>query len=79
MLVKYIAEKFPDTVNSQGGAYGTPLHAATAKGYLDVVQALLEYDADINAWDRDHRTPSQVAMANGQYVIAQLLSQHRMS
>jgi hypothetical protein len=26
MLVKYLAEKFPDTVNNQGGAYGTPLH-----------------------------------------------------
>jgi ankyrin repeat protein len=57
--------------------YGTPLHAATAKGYFDVVQVLLQHGADTTAWDRYHRTPSQVAVANGQYVIAQLLDQHR--
>lgn len=76
-LMEYLADKFPGAVNSRGGVYGTPLHAATAKGYFDVVQVLLQHGADTTAWDRYHRTPSQVAVANGQYVIAQLLDQHR--
>ena len=76
-LVEYLANQFPDSVNGAGGRLGTPLHAATVKGYLDVVQVLVEYGADTAAWDREHRTPSQVAMANGRYIIAQLLAQHR--
>jgi hypothetical protein len=76
-LVEYLADKFPGSVNSTGGVYGTPLHAATAKGYFEVVQVLLQHGADTTAWDRNHRTPSQVAVASGQYIIAQLLDQHR--
>ncbi|KAI9450554.1 hypothetical protein F5148DRAFT_1242678 [Russula earlei] len=76
-LVKYLAEKYPESVNSKGGMYGTPLHAASAKGHFNVVQDLLESGADPASWDHDHRTPSQVALANGQYIIAQLLAHHR--
>ena len=76
-IVKYLAEKFPKSVNEKGGNYGTPLHAAAAKGYFDVVQVLLEGGADTGAWDSNHRTASQVALGSGQYTIAQLLAQHR--
>jgi len=76
-LVEYLATQFPGVVNDPGGVYGTPLHAATAKGYQEVVQVLLQHGADTTAWDSNHRTVSQVAMANGQYGIAQLLDQHR--
>jgi hypothetical protein len=78
-LVEYLAEQSPGSVNSTGGVYGTPLHAATVKGYFEVVQILLQHGADTTAWDSNHRTPTQVAVANGQYVIAQLLDQHRAS
>ncbi|KAH9953744.1 hypothetical protein BC827DRAFT_108662 [Russula dissimulans] len=76
-VVKYLAEKYPDVVNSTGGVLGTPLHAASAKGHFDVVQDLLESGADPASWDYDRRTPSQVALANGHYAIGQLLAQHR--
>lgn len=78
-IVKYLAEKFPESVNSKGGKYGTPLHAAAAKGNFDIVQVLLESGADTTAWDSDHRTASQVALGSGEYIIAQLLAQHRVN
>lgn len=78
-IVKYLAEKFPENVNSRGGNLGTPLHAAAAKGHFDIVQVLLECGADTDAWDTNHRTASQVALANKEYTIAQLLAQHRVN
>jgi hypothetical protein len=78
-IVKYLAEKFPESVNSKGGKYGTPLHAAAAKGHFDIVQVLLEGGADTTAWDYNHRTASQVALANGRYTIAESLAQHRVN
>lgn len=58
-----------------GGALGSALHAAAAGGYLDVVEVLLRVGANPREWDRQHRTPEQVALANGHFKVAELLSQ----
>jgi len=75
-VVQYLAEKYPELLNSTGGVFGTPLHAAAAKGHYDVVQDLLETGADPVSWDYDRQTPSQVALANGHHNIVQLLAKH---
>ena len=35
--------------NAQGGYYGTALQAASSGGHLDIVQLLLDHNADVNA------------------------------
>lgn len=35
----------------------TPVHAAAAKGHLDIVCMLVQAGANIDAEDEDHRTP----------------------
>ncbi len=57
-----------------GGAQGSVLHAA-AGGHLEVVEVLLKVGANPREWDRQHRTLEQVALANGHFKIAELLSQ----
>jgi hypothetical protein len=78
LLVKHLAEKDPESVNVTGGSFTTPLHAASAKGNLAVVQILIELGAETTACDSQNRTPSQVAMASGQYAVAQLLEQYNV-
>jgi hypothetical protein len=58
-----------------GGAQGSALHAAAAGGHLEVVEVLLKVGANSRESDRQHRTPEQVALANGHFKIAELLSQ----
>lgn len=40
-------------VNATGGRYGTPLQAASCKGYRDVIALLLENGADVNLFGGD--------------------------
>ncbi|KAI9437965.1 hypothetical protein H4582DRAFT_1951699 [Lactarius indigo] len=51
-----------------GGRLGSALHAAACR-------SLLKVGANPREWDRQHRTPEQVALANGHFKIAELLSQ----
>jgi ankyrin repeat protein len=74
--VKHLADKDPEAVNAVGGRFSTPLHAASAKGNVAAVQALIELGAETTATDSQGRTPSQVALASGQYSVAQLLEQY---
>jgi hypothetical protein len=76
LLVKHLADKDPEAVNAVGGRFSTPLHAASAKGNVAAVQALIELGAETTATDSQGRTPSQVALASGQYSVAQLLEQY---
>ncbi|KAN0136461.1 hypothetical protein V8E53_005829 [Lactarius tabidus] len=54
----------------------TPLHAASADGFVDVAQWLLNIGADANAEEDDHRTPLHFAAANGRMEIVQILLDH---
>ena len=58
-----------------GGTLGSALHAAATGGHLEVVEVLLKVGANPREWDRQHRSPEQVALANGHFKIAELLSQ----
>ena len=45
----------------RGDQMRTLLHSAAYYGYLEVVQKLVEYDADVNAKDREGKTPLYLA------------------
>ena len=60
-------------VNVRGGAYGAPLHAASAQGCLDAAQVLLKYGADVKALGEDGQTPLHLASVGGHLDIMRLL------
>ena len=51
----------------------TMLHAAIDKGYVKVVEALLEYNADVNSAHEDGMTPLHLAAQRGNAVISKML------
>jgi hypothetical protein len=75
-LLTHLALKDPEAVNATGGSFCTPLHAAAAKGNLAAVQVLIELGAETTTTNDRDQTPSQVALASGQYAVAQLLEQY---
>jgi hypothetical protein len=58
-----------------GGVLGSPLHAAAAGGYLEVIEVLLKAGANPKELDRQSRTAEQVATANGHFKCAERLAQ----
>jgi ankyrin repeat protein len=62
-------------VNVEQGTYrGTPLQYAAARGHVDVVKLLVQYDAKVDAVDTHGRTPLMWAAQHGHYdVVAALL------
>ncbi|KAH8744416.1 hypothetical protein F5882DRAFT_455073 [Hyaloscypha sp. PMI_1271] len=61
-------------VNVQGGYYGTALRAASAGGYQDIVQILLDKGADVNVRSGSYDgTALQAASAGGYQDIVQIL------
>ncbi|RZF38920.1 hypothetical protein LSTR_LSTR005167 [Laodelphax striatellus] len=54
----------------------TALHVAAAKGYIKVMELLLEGGADVNAQDLDGWTPLHAAAHWGQKDAAELLTKH---
>lgn len=51
----------------------TLLHYAANRGYLDIVQLLLEHGAKLNVQDKDKKTPLHEAMSYGRDKVARLL------
>lgn len=51
----------------------TPLHHCTARGHLDVMMALLDSSADVNAGDHQGLTPLHQAIIYGKRDAAELL------
>jgi ankyrin repeat protein len=51
----------------------TPLHIATANGFKDCVNLLLEYEADINSKDEDGSVPLWEAILGKHELVAKLL------
>lgn len=69
---------FPITgPNGEGGEEAfdgqTPLHLACSWGLDQVVQTLLEFNADVNIQDAEGRTPLHIAIAEQHNLIIQLL------
>jgi ankyrin repeat protein len=58
----------------------TPLHWAAHKGYLEVAKILLARGADVNAKDKDGKTPLDSAGYNTREAINQYLkNQQKMT
>ena len=71
-LVHYLANIHRDDVEDEHGYHGTPLHAASYNGHLDVVLALLDLGAKV---DRKvgNKTPLHSAFHGGQLQAMRLL------
>ena len=79
-LVERLVSAHPSCVNSRGGSYTTPLHAASVMGHFKVASLLVENGADPNSRDRLDKVPlhrvsqaRQLVMAQSSLEIAQLL------
>ena len=53
-VAEWLLNKHSQKINALGGSYGTPLHAASATGSLEVAQFLLTCHADGNPVSYDH-------------------------
>jgi ankyrin repeat protein len=66
--------------NARDNKHQTPLHLAALSNLdssqLDFVRILLVHGADVDAEDGEGRTPSQVALENGQAETAELFSEY---
>jgi ankyrin repeat protein len=74
--VKQLLEQEPALIHVCDTDGSTPLHCATWKGHLNVVELLLRFGADVNARNNnDHwgTTPLHAAAHANQRTIAQLL------
>jgi len=60
-------------VNAQTKNGITTLHAATQKGYVKVIEALLEHNADVNSTIKSDITPLHIAAQKGRTEIVQIL------
>jgi len=76
-LVAYLSKRHPTHVNTIGGNYGNPLHAAVAKGDIDTVSILVQHGADINLLDWRNESPLQRASQSGHYGIVKFLLEHQ--
>ena len=70
-IVKYLIESGAD-VNGKGNE--TALHASCRKGNVEVVEILLENQADPEIKSKEGKTPKSVAMENNHQDIVQLLN-----
>jgi ankyrin repeat protein len=75
-LVEHLIATHPQDVNDRGGHHTTPLHAAIAKGNLDVMMLLLEHGADVAAVKWAEHTPLYEASKRRRLDMMSLLLDH---
>jgi ankyrin repeat protein len=76
-LVERLIVAFPQNIDAGGGYYGTPLHAALAKGYVDIALLLLQHSANVNALNEEGITPLHKACKRGlSDIVVWLLKHH---
>jgi ankyrin repeat protein len=63
-------------VNAKADGY-SPLHGAAWQGHVEVVRALLDFGAPVNAQDGEGYTPLHKAAWRGHEQIARLLLAHK--
>ncbi|KAH8980600.1 ankyrin repeat-containing domain protein [Lactarius hatsudake] len=86
-LIERLVVTYPGDVNARGGRYETPLltavwkengdtgplHRTSPSRRVDVVQLLLEHNADVNCPDQASVTPLHAASTRGKLEISRLL------
>ena len=76
-LANYLITTHGEDVHAKCGRRGSPLHAASYKGNLDVVRLLLAHGVDINTTsDEIESTPLHQASLSGDVDVTRLLLQH---
>ena len=60
-LVNHLISKHPENVNAKS-EYGTPLHAASRQGHVEILHLLLEHCAEVDARDVRDQTPLHLAI-----------------
>jgi len=70
-VVEYLLHQGAD---SRDGFFGQSfLHRAASDGHLRVVEYLVNQNADINAKDKDGRTPMELASEKGKSAVVEFL------
>ena len=72
-LAEHLIIEHPEHVNARGGAYRTPMHAATTAGHVDILSLLFEHGANLEGWNDSKRTPLNQASYNGKIDAQQWL------
>ncbi len=72
-LVEHFVAAHPQDINSRGGFYDTPLHAASARGHFEIVQLLLNKNADPDLCDDDGKAPLHSATQYGNLEVVKIL------
>ena len=76
-LANYLIITHGENVHAKCGVDGSPLHAASYKGKLDVVRLLLAHGVDVNMIEnRNKSTPLHKASITGCVDVTRLLLQH---
>jgi ankyrin repeat protein len=77
-VTKFLIVNYSQDVNARGfDKRETPLHVASRRGRVDVVQLLPEHGADVDARDDDERSPLHVASDGGHIEVARVLLERR--
>ena len=74
-LAKHLVTVHGEDVNVKCGRLGTPLHAASYSGHLDVVRTLFDHGADVNI-NALGKTPLCAAHTGGHVAVMRLLLEH---
>lgn len=75
-LARRLLEVHPEFINAQGGHYGTPLHAATSRGHVDISSLLIDHLPDVDFRGIWGQTPLHCAARQGYMEIGQQLLSH---
>jgi hypothetical protein len=75
-LVKHLAVKHPEHVNTRGGQAVSPLVAALHRRHFNIAELLLQHGADIHVQGRQERTLLHAASMSGLVDIVRWLLNH---
>lgn len=72
-VVEWLVNTRLQDVNAEGGTHGTPIHAASVRGHLEVALFLLKHGANVNHAGNTGQTSLHLAAAEGHSEMATLL------